>query len=141
MWLNHHRIFEPARRVDGTVLVLNLNLLLWAVLIPFPTAVVADFLRDGGSDAKTAVALYGGVILLAAIAFTALFIGITRPSIVEELPAPDVVRAARLRFGVGVGFYGVAFALSWVSPALALAVHGAMAAYYLTQQSSRLNSQ
>jgi hypothetical protein len=51
------------------------------------------------------------------------------------------VRAARLRFGVGVGFYGVAFALSWVSPALALAVHGAMAAYYLTQQSSRLNSQ
>ena len=93
--------------------------------------------RTGGSDAKTAVALYGGVILLAAIAFTALFIGITRPSIVEELPAPDVVRAARLRFGVGVGFYGVAFALSWVSPALALAVHGAMAAYYLTEQSSR----
>ena len=141
MWLNHHRIFEPARRVDGTVLVLNLNLLLWAVLIPFPTAVVADFLRDGGSDAKTAVAVYGGVILLAAIAFTVLFIGITRPSIVEELPAPDVVRAARLRFGVGVGFYGVAFALSWVSPALALAVHGTMAAYYLTEQSSRLNSQ
>ena len=74
-------------------------------------------------------------------AFTALFVGITRPSIVEELPAPDVVRAARLRFGVGVGFYGVAFALSWVSPALALAVHGTMAAYYLTEQSSRLNSQ
>ena len=141
MWLNHHRIFEPARRVDGTVLVLNLNLLLWAVLIPFPTAVVADFLRGSGNDAKTAVALYGGVILLAAIAFTALFIGITRPSIVEELPPPDVVRAARLRFGVGVGFYGVAFALSWVSPALALALHGTMAAYYLTEQSSRLNSQ
>ena len=141
MWLNHHRIFEPARRVDGIVLVLNLNLLLWAVLIPFPTAVVADFLREGGSDAKTAVALYGGVILLAAIAFTALFVGITRPGIVEELPAPDVVRAARLRFGVGVGFYGFAFALSWVSPALALAVHGTMAGYYLTDQSSRLNSQ
>ncbi len=78
MWLNHHRILEPARRVDGVVLVLNLNLLLWAVLIPFPTAVVADFLRDGGADAETAVALYGGVILMAAIGFTALFVGITR---------------------------------------------------------------
>jgi len=141
MWLNHHRIFEPVRRVDGAVLVLNLNLLLWAVLIPFPTAVVASFLRGSGSDAKTAVALYGGVILLAAIAFSALFVAITRPSILEELPPPDVVRAARLRFGVGVGFYGVAFALSWVSPALALAVHGTMAAYYLTEQSSRLNAQ
>jgi hypothetical protein len=28
MWLNHHRIFEPVRRVDGLLLVLNLNLLL-----------------------------------------------------------------------------------------------------------------
>src|SRR5262245_58081633 len=94
MWLNHHRIFVPARRVDGIVLVLHLNLLLWAVLIPFPTAVVADFLREGGSDAKTAVALYGGVVLLAALSFTALFVAITREPIVDELPPPAVVRAA-----------------------------------------------
>src|SRR3954462_84780 len=140
MWLNHHRIFEPARRVDGIVLVLNLNLLLWAVLIPFPTAVVADFLRDGGDDAKTAVALYGGVILLAAISFTALFVGITREGIVDELPTPHQVRAARLRFGLGVGVYSGAFLLSFLSPPLALLAHGTMAAYYLTGQSSRLNA-
>jgi TMEM175 potassium channel family protein len=140
MWLNHHRIFEPAVRVDGIVLVLNLNLLLWAVLIPFPTAVVADFLRDGGDDAKTAVALYGGVILLAAISFTALFVGITREGIVDQLPTPEQVRAARLRFGLGVGVYTGAFLLSWLSPPLALAAHGTMAAYYLTEQSSRLNA-
>ena len=139
MWLNHHRIFEPVRHVDGAVLVLNLNLLLWAVLIPFPTAVLADFLRDGGADAKTAVGLYGGVILMAAISFTALFVAITRPGIVDELPPPGVVRAARLRFSLGVGVYGVAFALSWLSPALALVMHGSMAAYYLTAQSSRLD--
>jgi uncharacterized membrane protein len=141
MWLNHHRIFEPAVRVDGIVLVLNLNLLLWAVLIPFPTAVVADFLREGGDDAKTAVALYGGVILLAAIAFTALFVGITREGIVDQLPTPEQVRAARIRFGLGVGVYTGAFLLSWLSPALALAAHGTMAAYYLTEQSSRLSTE
>src|SRR4029453_9261297 len=139
MWLNHHRIFEPAVRVDGIVLVLNLNLLLWAVLIPFPTAVVADFLREGGDDAKTAVALYGGVILLAAIAFTALFVGITREGIADQLPTLQQVRAARIRFGLGVGVYSGAFLLSWLSPALALAAHGTMAAYYLTEQSSQLN--
>lgn len=141
MWLNHHRIFEPAQRVDGIVLVLNLNLLLWAVLIPFPTAVVADFLRDGGDDAKTAVALYGGVILLAAISFTALFVGITREGIVDELPTPQQVRAARLRFGLGVGVYTGAFLLSFLSPAIALVAHATMAAYYLTEQSSRLNAE
>ena len=141
MWLNHHRILEPAQRVDGIVLVLNLNLLLWVVLIPFPTAVVADFLRDGGTDAKTAVGLYGGVILLAAISFTALFVGITRVGIVDELPPPEMVRSARIRFGFGVGVYAAAFALSWLSPVLALAAHGTMAAYYLTEQSSRLNAE
>ena len=104
MWLNHHRIFEPAKRIDGIVLVLNLNLLLWAVLMPFPTAVVADFLRDGGSDAETAVALYGGVILMAAISFTALFVGITRTEHRRRAAAargrsgrPDALRARRGR--------------------------------------------
>ena len=78
------------------------------------------------------------VFLLAAIAFTALFVGITREGIVDRLPTPEQVRAARLRFGLGVGVYSAAFLLSWLSPALALAAHGAMAAYYLTEQSSRL---
>ena len=32
MWLNHHRILEPVRRVDGAVLVLNLNLLLLSLI-------------------------------------------------------------------------------------------------------------
>ena len=27
MWLNHHRMFEAVRAVDGALLVLNLNLL------------------------------------------------------------------------------------------------------------------
>ena len=71
---------------------------------------------------------------------TALLIAITRPATVDKPPPPEVVQAARVRFGVGVGFYSVAFALSWVSPALALAVHGTMAAYYLTEQSSRLQT-
>jgi uncharacterized membrane protein len=138
MWLNHHRMFQPVRRVDGRVLVLNLNLLLWAALIPFPTAVVAEHLTGDTADAKTAVALYGGVILLAAVAFTLLYVAITRPAIVDDLPPRPVVRAARLRFGLGVGVYGLAFGLSWLSPQLALVAHAAMAAYYLSEQASRL---
>ncbi len=140
MWLNHHRIFEPVRRVDGLLLVLNLNLLLWAALIPFPTAVVAEYLREGGADAKTAVGLYGGVILVTAVSFTALYAAITRQGIVEQLPSRAMVRRARVRFGVGVGVYAIAFALSWVSPPAALTAHAVMAAYYLSEQASRLTA-
>ena len=34
IWLNHHRIFTQVIRVDGPLLLLNLNLLLWTALIP-----------------------------------------------------------------------------------------------------------
>jgi uncharacterized membrane protein len=36
IWLNHHWIFEQVVQVDGPLLVLNLNLLLWAALLPSP---------------------------------------------------------------------------------------------------------
>src|SRR3954454_5492747 len=73
MWLNHHRVFQQVRAVDGVLLVLNLSLLMWVVLVPFPTAVVADHLRDGGQNATTAMALFSAVLVANAISFVALF--------------------------------------------------------------------
>jgi uncharacterized membrane protein len=137
MWLNHHRMFQEVRVVDGPLLVLNLNLLLWMALIPFPTSVVADHLRDGGEHASTAMALYGGLILLAAISFTALFAWITHDDrLVGALPPRTEVRKARIRFSFGLAAYTVAFGLSWVSAPLALAVHATMAGYYAFDQAS-----
>jgi uncharacterized membrane protein len=130
-------MFQPVQLVDGTLLVLNLLLLMWIVLIPFPTAVVADFLREGGSDASTAMAVYGGVMLLTAITFVGLYAWITHDGrIVGTLPPRRVVRAARLRFSVGLAAYTVAFLLSWVSPPLALGLHAAMALYYAFDQAT-----
>ena len=69
IWLNHHRVFTQVVGVDGPLLVLNLNLLLWTGLIPFPTAVVAEHLGDGGEAAQTAAALYCGVLVGTSLAF------------------------------------------------------------------------
>jgi len=137
IWLNHHRVFTQVGRVDGPLLVLNLNLLLWTGLIPFPTAVVAEHLRDGGEAARTAAALYCGVLLLTSVAFGALFAWVTRDDrlLGRRLP-PEVIRAARLRFMLGLVVYAVALALSWVSAPLALALCGLMALYYAFDQAS-----
>jgi hypothetical protein len=72
VWLNHHRTFTQVHRVDGPLLVLNLNLLVWTALIPFPTAVVAEYLQAGGELAQTAVALCGAVFLLVGLSFGGL---------------------------------------------------------------------
>jgi uncharacterized membrane protein len=137
IWLNHHGIFQQIVRVDGPLLVLNLNLLLWTALIPFPTAVVADNLAAGGEAARTAAALYSGVLLLMSIAFGALFTWVTHDDrLLHRLPPPRVVRAARLRFMVGLVVYLVAFTLSWVSAPVSLALAGLMALYYAFDQTT-----
>ena len=137
IWLNHHRIFTQVARVDGPLLVLNLNLLLWTALIPFPTSVVADYLGQGGEQAKTAVAFYSGVFVLMGVSFDALFLWITHDArLLDRLPPPEVVRAARLRFTLGLAVYLLALGLSFVWPPLALALHAAMALYYAFDQAS-----
>ena len=137
IWLNHHRVFTQVIRVDGPLLMLNLNLLLWTGLIPFPTAVVAQHLRDGGEPARTAAALYCGVLLVMGLAFGALFAWVTHTDrLLGRLPPPGVVRAARRRFMLGLVVYAAALALSWVSAPLAVALCGLMALYYAFDQAS-----
>jgi hypothetical protein len=130
IWLNHHRVFDQVARVDGPLLLLNLNLLLWTALIPFPTAVVAEHLgrrRGGGADRLGAV--QRGAALLTSLAFGGLFAWVTRDARLLERPLSGVVGVARRRFMVGLIVYAVAFALSWVSAPLALALCGLMALY------------
>lgn len=113
VWLNHHRIFTQVYQVDGPLLVLNLNVRLWTALIPFPTAVVAEYLDEGGKPAPTAVVLYGAFFLLLGLSFGAMFAWVTRDDrLLGRLPPPQVVRAARLRFMVG----SVAYSLAWPWP-------------------------
>jgi uncharacterized membrane protein len=141
MWLNHHRMIDGVQVVDAPLLLLNLHLLLWTALVPFPTAVVAEHLSENDTDAKTAMALYGIVILGAAVAFTCLHGWLTRDErILGSLPPKAVVRRARLRFGLGIVVYSLALALSFLSPPAALAMHAAMALYYAFDQSTVIRS-
>jgi uncharacterized membrane protein len=137
IWLNHHRLFQQVLVVDGPLLLLNLNLLMWIALIPFPTHLVAEFLLDGGERAETAVATFSACLLLTAISFTALYAWITHDDrILGMLPPRRVVRTARIRFALGLGAYSVALAVSFVAPWLALTMHAISAAYYAFDQAT-----
>lgn len=137
IWLNHHRIFDQIVRVDGPLLFLNLLVLLWVAVIPFPTNVVATYLREGGDSATTAMAIYGAVMLAFALTIAALYAWVTRDGhLLAEPPTLAAKSAARRRFTLGIGFYALALALAWVSAPLALAVHGTLALYYAFDQAS-----
>src|SRR5271163_2975690 len=63
-WNNHHHMLHAAERVSGASLWANLHLLFWLSLIPFTTAWV-----DENHLLAAPVALYGFVLLMAAVAY------------------------------------------------------------------------
>src|SRR6266704_5632470 len=63
-WNNHHHLFQAVRHVNGRVLWANLHLLFWLSLTPFVTRWMVE-----SHFATRPVALYGAVLLLAALAY------------------------------------------------------------------------
>lgn len=63
-WNNHHHLLHAARHVNGAVLWANLHLLFWLSLVPFVTLWMGE-----NHFASVPVALYGVILLMAAIAY------------------------------------------------------------------------
>jgi uncharacterized membrane protein len=63
-WNNHHHLLQATTRVNGRILWANLDLLFWLSLFPFTTAWMGE-----NHFATTPVAIYGVVLLLAAVAY------------------------------------------------------------------------
>ncbi len=66
-WNNHHHMLHVTERVNGRILWANLHLLFWLSLVPFVTA----WMGENHFGARP-TALYGGVLLMAAVAYTVL---------------------------------------------------------------------
>jgi uncharacterized membrane protein len=67
MWLNHHHLFHMIKRADEKFLWLNLHLLFWLSLIPFPTVLLGE-----APTLTYSAAIYGIVLFMASFAFMLL---------------------------------------------------------------------
>ena len=66
-WNNHHHLLHAAGTINGKILWANLHLLFWLSLIPFVTGWMGE-----NHFAPLPTAVYGMVLLLAAVAYTIL---------------------------------------------------------------------
>jgi uncharacterized membrane protein len=95
MWVHHHAIFRLARQADAPLLFTNGFLLLMVTIVPFPTAVVAEYLTTPA--ARVAAGFYAGMFFILAISFYVLLRVVLRQC---NLSMPVVERLRRgYRFG------------------------------------------
>ena len=63
-WNNHHHLLHAVKKVNGPILWANTHLLFWLSLVPFATAWMGE-----NHFAAQPVALYGCVLIMAALAY------------------------------------------------------------------------
>src|SRR5438128_9339861 len=114
-WSNHHHLLQVVEHVDGRVLWANLHLLFWLSLTPFVTAWMGE-----NHFARLPVALYGVVLLLAAIAYfilTRALLSILATDLVLAMPLSAAFKG-KLTMLIYLVAIPLAFVRSWLACAL-----------------------
>jgi uncharacterized membrane protein len=119
IWLNHHALFRRISRLDLVLNWINLGVLLGAVIIPFPTAVVAGAFAEGAdNDKRVAIVLYALAAAIMSAAWLAAFTYLSRHP--ELLQAGTTSRYVRQQLGrplTGIGLYIISGLAGWfISP-------------------------
>ena len=131
IWINHHAVFSALDRADRGLLMINLLLLAWVALIPWPTSLIATYMREGGSDEQVAALVYAGTMAGMGISFSALWVYATwRRRLVAGWLSDEQIRARTARFVVGAPLYLVAMAASSIAAVVSVAIIGLLAVYY-----------
>jgi uncharacterized membrane protein len=123
-WNNHHHMLQATQHVNGAVLWANLHLLFWLSLVPFVTNWMGE-----SHFASWPVALYGAVLLAAAIAYFILERALISLHGHDSALAGAVGRDLKGKLSPLV--YAVAIPLAFVKPWISCALYGGVAAMWL----------
>jgi uncharacterized membrane protein len=123
-WSNHHHLLHTVKHVTGDILWANLHLLFWITLFPFCTAWISE-----DHDAAVPTALYGFVLLMAALSWTILQSRILQHEGAASLLGRAV--GADVKGKVSLLLYASAIPLAFAMPLLSDALYVFVAAMWL----------
>jgi uncharacterized membrane protein len=135
IWINHHGVMDHLRGADRALMGFNLFLLLWISLIPWPTRLVAEYMREGGDGERVAALVYAGTMTMMGIAFGLLWTYASRGRrlLRGDLSDAEIARRTR-RFTIGTPIYAVSIAVALFSAPACLLIIAALAVYYALPQ-------
>lgn len=113
MWASHHRLFNYIKRTDDLFLFLNGLVLLLVTFVPFPTALLSEYIRT--EYANVAAAVYSGTYLAVAVVFNILWrYAAYHKKLLGSDVDPCFVENISKQYMVGLPLYFMAFMLSFV---------------------------
>lgn len=123
-WNNHHHLLQATRQLNGSILWANLNLLFWLSLVPFGTAWMGE-----NNFATLPVALYGVILLSAAIAYFILTVALVAHHGKDSTLAIALGRDFKGKLSLAI--YAVAIPLAFVQSWLACGLYVLVAIIWL----------
>jgi uncharacterized membrane protein len=123
-WNNHHHLIKAAHHVTGGIMWANLHLLFWISLFPFVTGWIGE-----NHFLPLPTALYGAVLLLAAVAYY----------ILQDRIIVEQGRNSRLAAALGTDWkgklspvlYALAIVMSFVWPTISHGIYVLVAGIWL----------
>ncbi|MES1222384.1 MAG: TMEM175 family protein [Bacteroidota bacterium] len=110
-WINHHTAFEYLKKVDTNFMWVNGFLLFLVTLVPFPTAILAEYLD---TESMVALSIYGLNFFLISIAAYWICAYAYNHQLVKEEHREKYYFFKKL-YGYSIIYTGVAFSLCFVS--------------------------
>ena len=120
IWANHHNRFRFIERSDHGLLFLNILFLMCVAFIPFPTALLAEYLEGTGAERETAGIVYAGTLAVTAVFFTVLWLYAAANRLVDRNLDPYLGRAMTRRYLLGMVAYLLVLLLALVNVAASL---------------------
>jgi TMEM175 potassium channel family protein len=131
IWVNHHAVFDHLLRADRPLLFLNLLLLLFVGVLPFPTNLIATYMEHGGADERVAAVVYAGTMTAMGATFGALWAYASgHGRLLGETLSPTEVNRLTRRFTAGTPIYLLSMLVALVSAPACLALNALLAVYY-----------
>ncbi|WP_018334349.1 TMEM175 family protein [Actinomycetospora chiangmaiensis] len=133
IWLNHHATVNLLARTDHRLQLHNLLLLLPVSVLPWPTALLAEYTYDADrADQITTVLIYGLTSTAMAVAFNTMWrYLISRPQLHKPGVSPELLAVRNRRYNLGLLSYPVATAIGLFSVPVFLGLMFLLAALYL----------
>ena len=134
MWVNHHRVMRQLEQGDERFVFLNVGLLACIAFVPFPTRILAEFVRT--DDARAAALLYGITLTVTSIFFISVWLYASHGRrLLHPSADPKMVSGITRSYIPGTPMYASATLVAFVSPKASAALFGLIALFYMLSSS------